>query len=283
MDERTEARAAGRAARAPLSDLRPLYLGRRAISWSSASSTANGSAGRGAAERIRVRRRSRRLQHHPARRSTSWRPSASWCAARARAPSSPATTKRAFRFSSSSSSPTAAPASSRKAVFSASKRQAPMPPRPRPWACARAPASCASSGSASSAGRSALPSASCCRAACSRASKWVPPNNLDGLRLRFRRHHRARRGEAQSGRRRKREARQLKLAPGAPLLSIDRRAIAADGKPAEWRVSLCRTDRSHYASDSGERQGPRVCATEVELSPSTLRFLKRYELELQSR
>jgi GntR family transcriptional regulator len=47
----------------------------------------------------------------------------------------------------------------------------------------------------------------------------------------------------------KREAKHLGLAPGAPLLSIDRRAIAADGRPAEWRVSLCRTDRSHYLSD----------------------------------
>ena len=47
----------------------------------------------------------------------------------------------------------------------------------------------------------------------------------------------------------KREAKYLGLAPGAPLLSIDRRALAADGKPAEWRVSLCRTDRSHYWSD----------------------------------
>jgi GntR family transcriptional regulator len=47
----------------------------------------------------------------------------------------------------------------------------------------------------------------------------------------------------------KREARYLGLAPGAPLLSIDRRAIAADGRPAEWRLSLCRTDRSHYWSD----------------------------------
>jgi GntR family transcriptional regulator len=47
----------------------------------------------------------------------------------------------------------------------------------------------------------------------------------------------------------KREAKHLGLAPGAPLLSIDRRAIAADGRPAEWRLSLCRTDRSHYWSD----------------------------------
>ncbi len=47
----------------------------------------------------------------------------------------------------------------------------------------------------------------------------------------------------------KREAKHLGIAPGAPLLSVDRRAIAADGKPAEWRVSLCRTDRTHYWSD----------------------------------
>jgi GntR family transcriptional regulator len=47
----------------------------------------------------------------------------------------------------------------------------------------------------------------------------------------------------------KREAKHLGLAPGAPLLSVDRTAIAADGRPAEWRLSLCRTDRSHYWSD----------------------------------
>ncbi len=47
----------------------------------------------------------------------------------------------------------------------------------------------------------------------------------------------------------KRDARHLGLAPGAPLLSVDRTAIAADGRPAEWRVSLCRTDTLHYWSD----------------------------------
>jgi GntR family transcriptional regulator len=47
----------------------------------------------------------------------------------------------------------------------------------------------------------------------------------------------------------KREAKYLRLMPGAPLLSIDRRAIAADGRPAEWRLSLCRTDHLHYWSD----------------------------------
>lgn len=47
----------------------------------------------------------------------------------------------------------------------------------------------------------------------------------------------------------KREARHLGLAAGAPLLAIDRTAIAADGRPAEWRLSLCRTDTMHYWSD----------------------------------
>lgn len=36
---------------------------------------------------------------------------------------------------------------------------------------------------------------------------------------------------------------------GAPLLSIDRIAFAADGRPVEWRLSLCRTDTVHYLSD----------------------------------
>lgn len=47
----------------------------------------------------------------------------------------------------------------------------------------------------------------------------------------------------------KREAQHLKVALGAPLLSIDRTALAMDGRPAEWRVSLCRTDAVHYLSD----------------------------------
>jgi GntR family transcriptional regulator len=47
----------------------------------------------------------------------------------------------------------------------------------------------------------------------------------------------------------KREAKHLGLQSGAPLLSVDRTAIAADGRPAEWRLSLCRTDNLHYWSD----------------------------------
>lgn len=47
----------------------------------------------------------------------------------------------------------------------------------------------------------------------------------------------------------RREAKHLGIQPGAPLLSIDRIAIAADGRPVEWRVSLCRTDALHYQSD----------------------------------
>lgn len=46
-----------------------------------------------------------------------------------------------------------------------------------------------------------------------------------------------------------RDARNLGLQAGAPLLSIDRTAFAADGRPVEWRVSLCRTDTLHYLSD----------------------------------
>ena len=47
----------------------------------------------------------------------------------------------------------------------------------------------------------------------------------------------------------RREAKHLGLAPGAPLLSVDRTAIAANGRPAEWRLSLCNTERLHYWSD----------------------------------
>ena len=47
----------------------------------------------------------------------------------------------------------------------------------------------------------------------------------------------------------RRDAKYLGLAAGAPLLAIDRTAIAADGRPAEWRLSLCRTDTLHYWSD----------------------------------
>jgi GntR family transcriptional regulator len=47
----------------------------------------------------------------------------------------------------------------------------------------------------------------------------------------------------------KRDAKYLGLKPGAPLLSVDRIAFAADGRPVEWRVSLCQTDNMHYLSD----------------------------------
>ena len=37
--------------------------------------------------------------------------------------------------------------------------------------------------------------------------------------------------------------------PGEPILSIDRVALGVDGARAEWRRSLCRTDRVHYLTD----------------------------------
>ncbi|HZD89729.1 MAG TPA: GntR family transcriptional regulator [Pseudolabrys sp.] len=47
----------------------------------------------------------------------------------------------------------------------------------------------------------------------------------------------------------RREARHLGVTAGAPLLAVDRTAFALDGRPVEWRVSLCRTDKLHYLSD----------------------------------
>jgi GntR family transcriptional regulator len=47
----------------------------------------------------------------------------------------------------------------------------------------------------------------------------------------------------------RREAKHLDVPPGTPLLAIDRTALAIDGAPVEWRVSLCRTDTVHYLSD----------------------------------
>ena len=47
----------------------------------------------------------------------------------------------------------------------------------------------------------------------------------------------------------RREAKHLGLKVGAPLLKIDRTAFALDGRPVEWRVSMCQTDRTHYLSD----------------------------------
>jgi GntR family transcriptional regulator len=48
---------------------------------------------------------------------------------------------------------------------------------------------------------------------------------------------------------RRREAKHLGVAAGTPLLAIDRTAYSLDGRPVEWRVSLCRTDTFHYLSD----------------------------------
>ncbi len=47
----------------------------------------------------------------------------------------------------------------------------------------------------------------------------------------------------------RREANHLGLKTSEPLLSVDRTAFAADGRPVEWRVSLCQTDMLHYLSD----------------------------------
>jgi GntR family transcriptional regulator len=41
----------------------------------------------------------------------------------------------------------------------------------------------------------------------------------------------------------------LQCEPGEPILLIDRVALGVDGTRAEWRRSLCRTDRSHYLTE----------------------------------
>lgn len=43
-----------------------------------------------------------------------------------------------------------------------------------------------------------------------------------------------------------RDAALLGIAPGAPLLEIDRTALALDGRPVEWRVSRCLTTNHRY-------------------------------------
>jgi GntR family transcriptional regulator len=48
-----------------------------------------------------------------------------------------------------------------------------------------------------------------------------------------------------------REARLLETAPGAPLLEIDRTALALDGNPVEWRVSRCLTATHRYQVELG--------------------------------
>lgn len=47
----------------------------------------------------------------------------------------------------------------------------------------------------------------------------------------------------------RREEKHLDVKLGTPLLAIDRTAYSLDGKPTEWRVSVCRTDTVHYLSD----------------------------------
>mgnify|MGYP003397420721 CR=1 FL=1 len=46
---------------------------------------------------------------------------------------------------------------------------------------------------------------------------------------------------------RKDDCRRLKLAPGAPLLHIDRVAISLEGTRVEWRASRCDTSHFVYA------------------------------------
>ena len=54
-------------------------------------------------------------------------------------------------------------------------------------------------------------------------------------------------------------AAKLAVAPGTPLLRIDRIAYALDERPIEWRVSLCHLENAHYIArtrlshDSGGR------------------------------
>lgn len=45
------------------------------------------------------------------------------------------------------------------------------------------------------------------------------------------------------------EAEHLAVAPGTPLLVVDRIATALDGRIGEWRVSICRTDHWHYKAE----------------------------------
>ncbi len=45
------------------------------------------------------------------------------------------------------------------------------------------------------------------------------------------------------------DARSLGIDKGAPLLEIDRVALALDGNPVEWRLSHCNSVRHHYYSE----------------------------------
>lgn len=48
-----------------------------------------------------------------------------------------------------------------------------------------------------------------------------------------------------------RDAKLLGIAPGAPLLQIDRTALALDGRPVEWRISRCLTTTHLYQAELG--------------------------------
>ncbi|RXF69861.1 GntR family transcriptional regulator [Hansschlegelia zhihuaiae] len=45
------------------------------------------------------------------------------------------------------------------------------------------------------------------------------------------------------------DAEALGVAPGTPVLEIDRLALSLERTPVEWRLSLCLTDRMHYLSE----------------------------------
>ncbi len=48
-----------------------------------------------------------------------------------------------------------------------------------------------------------------------------------------------------------RDSKLLAVAPGTPLLEIDRTALALDGSPVEWRVSRCLTATHRYQVELG--------------------------------
>jgi len=49
----------------------------------------------------------------------------------------------------------------------------------------------------------------------------------------------------------KRDANALNIAEGAPLLRVDRVTYSIDGRPVEWRLSLCHLDGAHYRAPPG--------------------------------
>jgi GntR family transcriptional regulator len=48
-----------------------------------------------------------------------------------------------------------------------------------------------------------------------------------------------------------RQARELEVPPGTPLMRIERIAFTLDDRPVEWRISLCRLKRAHYLARTG--------------------------------